>query len=70
MKQKDYMDAISDFGYALSINGTIKEAYKFRAECYNSLAETIQDVSRKSSYISLAEADQEKYQLLNTQDKK
>lgn len=59
-----YSDAIKDFTQAVSLKDDVKEAYKFRSECYQELAKKARG-KKKSEYTALAEADENKYEELN-----
>lgn len=57
-----YSEAISEFSNALSIKSDIKEAYKYRAECYRELAKNIKDEEKGKEYITLAKADEKRFE--------
>ena len=62
---KRYTDAIDQFTHAISLNAEIKEAYKYREECYRTLAKSELDTKARNKYIALAEADEKRYEELN-----
>ena len=60
-----YENAICDFTKSLSLKDDIKEAYKYRGECYRELAKVTSSNEKEIEYNALAEADEKKYEELN-----
>ena len=69
MAMGEIQKAISDFTYALSLDGNIQEAYDNRAKCYRKLADAEQDAEKKADLISKAEADEHKAEALKKEEK-
>ena len=67
MVKGQYYDAICDFTHALSFDDSIGELYKLLAECYRALAERTDNELKKKEYVTFAEADEKKYEELNTE---
>ena len=63
MAVKEYDKAIVNFTQAVSLKDDVKEAYKFRSECFRELAKKARG-KKKSEYTTLAEADEKKYEEL------
>ena len=57
-----YLEASLEFTNALSLDNNIKEAYKLRAECYRELAKNIKDEEKEKEYITLAKADEKRFE--------
>ena len=62
---KNYNDAINAFSYALTLKDNVKEAYKYRGECYRELAKVASCAEKKGEYNALAESDEKKYEELD-----
>ena len=62
---KHFADAIEVFTHVLSLKNDVKEAYKYRAECYRSLAKKSRSKVKIAMYNTSAEADEKKYAELN-----
>ena len=62
---KNYNDAINVFSYAISLKDDVKDAYKYRGECYRELAKVTSDEEKKGEYNALAESDEKKYEELD-----
>ena len=65
MAMKEFLDAINEFTFAISLKDDAKDAYKYRGECYRELAKVTSDEEKKGEYNALAEADEKKYEELD-----
>ena len=65
MAIKEFLDAINEFTLALSLKDNVKEAYKYRGECYRELAKVASCAEKKGEYNALAESDEKKYEELD-----
>ena len=65
MAMKNYNDAINVFSYAISLKDDIKEAYKYRGECYRELAKVTSSNEKEIEYNALAESNEKKYEELD-----
>ena len=65
MAMKKYPDAIKEFTLTLSLKDDVKDAYKYRGECYRELAKVNSGGEKVYEYNVLAEADEKKYEELD-----
>ena len=64
MAMKEFLDAINELTLVISLKDDVKDAYKYRGECYRELAKVTSDEEKKGEYNALAESDEKKYEEL------
>jgi len=65
MAMKEFLDAINELTLAISLKDDVKDAYKYRGECYRELAKVTRSNEKGIEYNALAESDEKKYEELD-----